>query len=220
MENRKIFVAFDLDDTLYKEIDFLRSAYREIARKVEAETSLHGVYENMMQVYQSGEDVFQNLVDQTRGAVSKDELLEMYRNHIPDIHLNEDAKACLESLYKAGVPMGIITDGRSYTQRNKIKALGLEKWIPDENWIISEEIGSEKPDQRNYLVVEHKYLGYEYIYVGNNPKKDFKGANELVWLTICLLDSGDEIHPQNFDLEEIYLPKIKVNSLQNILEKI
>ena len=26
----KVFV-FDLDDTLYKEIDFLRSAYREIA---------------------------------------------------------------------------------------------------------------------------------------------------------------------------------------------
>jgi len=29
----KIFV-FDLDDTLYKEIDFLYSAYREIARWV------------------------------------------------------------------------------------------------------------------------------------------------------------------------------------------
>lgn len=220
MENKKIFVAFDLDDTLYKEIDFLKSAYREIARKVEAETSLHGVYDNMMQVYQSEEDVFQNLVDQTRGAVSKDELLEMYRNHIPDIHLNEDAKACLESLYKAGVPMGIITDGRSYTQRNKIKALGLEKWILDENWIISEEIGSEKPDQKNYLVVEHKYPGYECIYVGNNPKKDFKGANEIGWLTICLLDSGDEIHPQDFNLEEIYLPKMKINKLSCIFSQI
>lgn len=220
MENKKIFVAFDLDDTLYKEIDFLKSAYREIARKVETETSLHGVYENMMQVYQSGEDVFLNLVNQTRGAVSKDELLEIYRNHIPDIYLNEDAKACLDALYKADIPMGIITDGRSYTQRNKIKALGLEQWIPEENWIISEEIGSEKPDQKNYLVVEHKYPGYDYIYVGNNPKKDFKGANEIGWLTVCLLDSGDEIHPQNFDLEGIYLPKMKVNNLQNILEKI
>lgn len=220
MENRKIFVAFDLDDTLYKEIDFLKSAYREIAQKVESETNLRDVYENMMQDYQGGKDVFQNLIDQSSGAISKENLLEMYRNHVPDIHMNEDAKTCLDILYKEDIPMGIITDGRSNTQRNKIKALGLERWIPEENWIISEEIGSEKPDQKNYLLIEQKYPGYYYVYVGNNPKKDFKGANELGWLTICLLDSGEEIHPQNFDLDEIYLPKIKVNSLQNILEKI
>lgn len=220
MGSRKIFVAFDLDDTLYKEIDFLKSAYREIAQKVESETNLRGIYENMMQDYQGGKDVFENLADQCSGAISKELLLDIYRNHIPDIHLNEDARTCLNALYKADIPMGIITDGRSYTQRNKIKALGLERWIPEKNWIISEDIGSEKPDHKNYLVIENKYPGYHYVYVGNNPKKDFKGANELGWLTICLLDSGEEIHPQNFDLEDIYLPKIKVDSLKNILEKI
>lgn len=220
MENKKIFVAFDLDDTLYKEIDFLRSAYREIASKVEAETNLSNVYENMMQDYYAGNDVFQNLVNQMSGLITKDTLLETYRNHIPDISLNHDAKACLESLYKAGIPMGIITDGRSLTQRNKMKALGLERWISEENWIISEEIGTEKPNQNNYVVLEHKYPDYHYIYVGNNPKKDFKGANELGWMTVCLLDSGEEIHPQNFALENIYLPQIKINNLLNLLENI
>lgn len=220
MKQKKRMILFDLDDTLYKEIDFLKSAYHEIAKMVEFETNLRGIYEMMMQDYQAGKDVFQNLVNRSSGAISKEELLEIYRKHIPDIHLNEDVKACLDTLYKADIPMGIITDGRSYTQKNKIKALGLERWIPKENWIISEEIGSEKPDPKNYLVIEKKYPGYHYVYVGNNPNKDFKGANELGWLTICLVDSGDEIHPQNFDLDEIYLPKIKVNSLQNILEKI
>lgn len=220
MENKKIFVAFDLDDTLYKEIDFLRSAYREMALKVEAETNLSNVYENMMQDYYGRNDVFQNLVNQMSGLITKDILLETYRNHIPDISLNHDAKACLESLYKAGIPMGIITDGRSLTQRNKMKALGLERWISEENWIISEEINSEKPNHQNYLVVEEKFPDYHYIYVGNNPKKDFKGANELGWMTICLLDSGEEIHPQNFALEDIYLPQIKINKLQNLLEYI
>lgn len=216
MENKKIFVAFDLDDTLYKEIDFLRSAYREIALKVEAETNLSNVYENMMQDYYGGNDVFQNLVNQMSGLITKDMLLEIYRNHIPDISLNHDAKACLESLYKAGIPMGIITDGRSLTQRNKMKALGLEKWISKDNWIISEEIGTEKPNQNNYMILEHKYPDYHYIYVGNNPKKDFKGANELGWITVCLLDSGEEIHPQNFQMEEFYLPQIKIVSLIDI----
>lgn len=216
MENKKVFVAFDLDDTLYKEIDFLRSAYREIASKIKTETNLHHIYENMMQDYDTGKDVFQNLVAQMSGCITKERLLEIYRNHIPDISLNHDAKACLDALYKAGIPMGIITDGRSLTQRNKMRALGLEKWISEDNWIISEEINSEKPNLQNYLVVEQKYPDYHYIYVGNNPKKDFKGANELGWTTICLLDSGEEIHPQNFQLEEIYLPQIKIVSLIEI----
>ena len=107
--------------------------------------------------------------------------------------------------------MGIITDGRSKTQRNKILALGLEQWISESNWIISEEIEAEKPNEKGYLM---------YYYVGNNPKKDFKGANELGWTTICLLDSGEEIHPQNFALEDLFLPQIKIKQLQDILELI
>lgn len=220
MENKKVFVAFDLDDTLYKEIDFLRSGYRKIAEYIQAKTSLMLVYENMVQDYQNGKDVFQSLVDLTSGKVIKEELLDIYRNHIPDISLNADAKVCLEQLHQKEIPMGIITDGRSKTQRNKILALGLEQWISESNWIISEEIEAEKPNEKGYLILEQKYLDYRYYYVGNNPKKDFRGANELGWTTICLLDSGEEIHPQNFALEDIYLPQIKINQLQDILELI
>ena len=220
MENKKVFVAFDLDDTLYKEIDFLRSGYRKIAEYIEEKTSLTSVYEKMMQDYQNGKDVFQSLVDLTSEKVIKEELLDIYRNHIPAISLNADAKVCLEQLHQKEIPMGIITDGRSKTQRNKILALGLEQWISESNWIISEEIEAEKPNEKGYLMLEQKYLDYRYYYVGNNPKKDFKGANELGWTTICLLDSGEEIHPQNFALEDLFLPQIKIKQLQDILELI
>lgn len=220
MENKKVFVAFDLDDTLYKEIDFLRSGYRKIAEYIQEKTSLTSVYENMVQDYQNGKDVFQSLVDLTSGKVTKEELLDIYRNHIPDISLNADAKVCLEQLHQKEIPMGIITDGRSKTQRNKILALGLEQWISESNWIISEEIEAEKPNEKGYLILEQKYPDYYYCYVGNNPKKDFRGANELGWTTICLLDSGEEIHSQNFALEDIYLPQIKIKQLQDILELI
>lgn len=217
MENKKVFVAFDLDDTLYKEIDFLRSGYRKIAEYVEKKTSLTLVYERMIQDYQKGKDVFQALIDLTLGMVSKEKLLDIYRNHIPDISLNADGKVCLEQLHSKGIPMGIITDGRSKTQRNKILALGLDQWIPESNWIISEEIDAEKPNQKNYQILEQKYPECRYYYVGNNPKKDFKGANELGWTTICLLDSGEEIHPQSFNLDEVYLPDYKIIKIQDIL---
>lgn len=218
MENKKVFVAFDLDDTLYKEIDFLRSGYRTVAEFIEKKIALSGLYEQMIQDYQERKDVFQNVVDISCGAISKEDLLDLYRKHIPYITLNQNARFCLDSLYQRGIPMGIVTDGRSITQRNKIKALGVDKWIPEENWIISENIGFEKPCQENYLYFEKKYPNYKYYYVGNNPKKDFRGANELGWTTICLLDSGEEIHPQNFDLEQIYLPHYKITKLQEIIE--
>ena len=43
----KIFI-FDLDDTLYKEIDFLYSAYREIAGWIELKFSLKEIYAFML----------------------------------------------------------------------------------------------------------------------------------------------------------------------------
>lgn len=218
MENKKVFVAFDLDDTLYKEIDFLRSGYRTVAEFIEKKIAPSGLFEQMIQDYQERKDVLQSVVDLSHGAVSKAELLDLYRNHIPHITLNQDARFCLDSLYQRGIPMGIITDGRSITQRNKIKALGVDKWIPEKNWIISEDIGFEKPCRESYLFFEKIYPNCKYYYVGNNPKKDFKGANELGWTTICLLDSGEEIHPQNFDLEQIYLPHYKITKLQEIIE--
>lgn len=44
---RKIIV-FDLDDTLYKEVDFLKSAYQEIASWLEDTYELKGVYNYML----------------------------------------------------------------------------------------------------------------------------------------------------------------------------
>ena len=57
----KIFV-FDLDDTLYKEIDFLYSAYREIARWVELKFSLKDIYSFMLRAYENKSDVFSLLI--------------------------------------------------------------------------------------------------------------------------------------------------------------
>lgn len=45
---RKRVVVFDLDDTLYKEIDFLKSAYMEIASWIEESYGKIGVYEYML----------------------------------------------------------------------------------------------------------------------------------------------------------------------------
>lgn len=206
MKNK--YIVFDLDDTLTYEIDFLKSAYRDIALSLNKEN----LYEIMFDKYQKGENVFEYLSNEYQVEIPT--ILEQYRNHFPNIELIDEAKEVLNHCKSNGYKLGLITDGRSVTQRNKLKALGIENWL--DKIIISEEFGSEKPNENNYLafmIAEN----CEYFYIADNPKKDFITPNKLGWKTICLLDSGKNIHKQNFDLEKMYLPQYKINSLNEIL---
>ena len=63
----------------------------------------------------------------------------------------------LDTLKAEGVRIGLITDGRSVQQRNKIEALGLGRWIENADIVVSEEIGSEKPALANYEYFMKRY---------------------------------------------------------------
>lgn len=56
----------------------------------------------------------------------------------------------------------------------------------------------------------------DFTYVGDIPQKDFLAPNSLGWNTICLLD-GQNIHKQDFSLPKEYLPKVRINSLYEIV---
>ena len=58
------------------------------------------------------------------------------------------------------------------------------------------------------------------FYVADNTKKDFIGPNRLGWTSICILDKGNNIHPQNFDIEESYLPRHRIKVLKELLHYI
>lgn len=59
----------------------------------------------------------------------------------------------LINLKQKGYKLGLITDGFSITQGNKLKALDIENLF--DIIVISEEFGSKKPDLRNYELFEH-----------------------------------------------------------------
>ncbi|WP_315817010.1 hypothetical protein [Paraflavitalea speifideaquila] len=58
------FFVFDLDDTLFPEIDFLRSGFRAIAAKL-APLIGADIYSRMWQQYSSGENVFRWILNNT-----------------------------------------------------------------------------------------------------------------------------------------------------------
>jgi putative hydrolase of the HAD superfamily len=190
-------VVFDLDDTLYPERDFVQSGFRAVAKMIEHECSVD-VFPRLQSLFDdAASDPFAAVISEHQLPISKTRLIDTYRTHAPQLTLRPEIRALLASLTTQGHAIGILTDGRSRTQRNKICALGLDAWT--EAIVISEEIGSEKPAARNYQYFEKRYGSGAYVYVGNDLSKDFLAANRLGWQTVCVLDDGSHIRPQQFD---------------------
>lgn len=214
----KKVVVFDLDDTLYKEIDFLKSAYRHIASLVSnANAPEEAVYELMLNTYQTGGNAFEETVRQFGFRLySVQWMLCVYRHHKPKITLDENTWQTLEQLKANGVTMGIISDGRLQQQWNKIEALELMKFVDKKNIVINDIEDRFKPDRRSFRFFMDKFgKEADYWYIGDNTAKDFVAPNSLGWTTVCLLDDGRNIHRQtmptgaNMDVRHINeIPKI------------
>lgn len=209
-------IVFDLDDTLYKEKDFLLSAFKEIANWIEITYSVKDVFSFMLNIWNEGKDVFSTLIGYWNLPIQKGELLAMYRRHKPNINLDTETQELLENLVSQSL-LGLITDGRSITQWNKIHALNLQNWMQKGDIVISEEFGSEKPSLDNFIYFQHRYPHARYIYVGDNTAKDFLAPNILGWETVCLLDNGENIHKQHFGLDKRYLPKYCIGNIKYCL---
>ncbi|MGB0868601.1 MAG: HAD family hydrolase [Flavobacteriales bacterium] len=201
--NQNTVVVFDLDDTLYKEIDFLKSAFREIARSVDLKQSTE-LFLKMFSKYRNKENAFDFV--STIYRVDKKSLIEKYRSHVPQIELSLGAFDLIKSIRDKGGKMAIITDGRKITQMNKVKQLNIVDFF--EMICISEEIGAEKPNQDAFLLVENNFGSeFNYIYIGDNMKKDFIAPNKLGWESVYLEDNGLNIHNNNFDYIDVELNK-------------
>ena len=220
-------VCFDLDDTLYKEIDYLKSAYREIAsyaadycRGCSDSPIILSIkaYDAMLIAYKEGQNAFERLNAFLGINLPISQYLQIYRMHKPNIRLSKSAVSALNSLKSPECIIGLITDGRSVQQRNKVEALGLNRWIIEEDVLISEEFGSEKPTPANYEYFMKRYPeSDEFMYVGDNLKKDFIAPNALGWQTVCLKDDGRNIHKQDFtSVSTKAMPKMIIEDLKSL----
>lgn len=211
------YIVFDLDDTLTYEIDYLKSGFQEIASQICSEKEKAAkLYEQMLAVYQEGGNAFAYVCGHYP-TLSREELLEVYRYHFPSITLIEGGQEVLDWCKQHCYKVGLITDGRERTQRNKLKALGIEAFF--DKIVISESFGSTKPDVRNYQAFTTEGIS-DYYYIADNPAKDFIAPNALKWTSICLLDQGKNIHPQDFQAASVQLPTYRIKKLKELIDLI
>jgi putative hydrolase of the HAD superfamily len=188
-------IVFDLDDTLYFEVDFIRSGFQAAGVWLQTEHGLTGLFETAWDLFQTADrtQIFNLALKKLypdAGPELIEGLIEVYRSHHPRIGLAPDARRLIEAF--RGERLAIITDGFAQTQLRKVKALGLEQHC---NPIVRTGVwGSDywKPDPRSYRYVQDHYdvKGKDCVYIGDNPTKDFFSARALGWHTIRIRRVG------------------------------
>ena len=105
----------------------------------------------------------------------------------------KDALALLEKLH-GNVELGLLTDGYYQTQARKVAALGFGRFF--KKIVYSDLLGREfwKPHSKPYEQIMEQFdsPGAEYVYIADNPNKDFVTAKKLGWRTIRVRRSGGE----------------------------
>ena len=170
-------IIFDLDDTLYSEKEYILSGFRKVSEY------LGGDYtEKLTNYFQIGRPAIDELLRELGREDEKEQVLGLYRLHMPDIHLYEGVPELIRKLKANGKKVGIITDGRPEGQRNKIKVLGLDKLVDD--IIITDELGGpqfRKPCDIAFRIMQMRFKlpASQIAYVGDNPVKDFQAPRQL-----------------------------------------
>jgi putative hydrolase of the HAD superfamily len=218
-------VVFDLDDTLFDEIDFCRSGFHAAARHI---ATLSDAY--------SPEDVFDVLWDSfiagDRGSTFNvaltrlgipyddtviDKLVEIYRTHAPTLTLPPESRAVLDEL-RGRYVLALLTDGYLPTQRLKVQALGIEHYF--RAIVYTEELGREcwKPSPRGFekLIETLHARPEQMVYVADNETKDFIAPNRLGLLTVQLLRPWG-LHREPSSLPDA-APRVRIDRLSQLAE--
>jgi len=182
-------VVFDLDDTLYLERDYVRSGFAAVGREVRWRLGIPGFASVAWREFCRGRrgDVFDRALEHFGVPAERKlvrDLVEIYRNHDPAIALEPDALSCLEAL-RGRVALAVVTDGPLVSQRAKVRALDIDRYVDEVVYTAMLGAGFEKPHPRAFELVQQHLgcRGRACLYAADNPAKDFGAPRALGWRT-------------------------------------
>ena len=124
-------------------------------------------------------------------SVTDDEALEfqqLYEGNQKKLEISETIRTIIEFCQKHEIMMGVITNGPSQHQWNKVKALKVMEFIREEYIFVSGDIGVAKPQIGIFQHVE-KIMNLnpeETLFIGDTFHSDIVGAKEAGWKAIWL----------------------------------
>jgi len=191
---RGVCAVFDIDDTLYLERDYVRSGFEAVGRWAADWLSIEDFADRCWSRFAAGHrrSTFDAVLRECGISPAPElisALIEIYRAHIPRIELLQDALEALDWMTRAG-SVAIVTDGPIASQSRKADALGLHAYA--QPIVLTEVLGSEfrKPHPRAFEHVQERREAAVYIYIADNPQKDFAAPKHLGWVTVRVRRPG------------------------------
>jgi len=185
-------VICDLDDTLYPEREYVRGGFRAVSAWAQEHVGIPADegFQELEVLFEQGVrgDTFDHWLRTRQLPLNSwvDDMVRIYRAHVPDIHTYPDVRPALDAL-PAGTRLGLVTDGYADVQRRKLAALPELGDLFD-IVVVSDELGRDawKPSPRPFqaALLALSVRAADTVYIADNPAKDFIGARRLGISTI------------------------------------
>jgi putative hydrolase of the HAD superfamily len=183
-------IVFDLDDTLYLERDFVRSGFVAVEGWISDNFGVCGFFERAWTLFEHGRrgDIFDRVLSALSIQSNPDlirHLVDIYRRHVPQIRLASDAEEALAAVCPR-CRTALLTDGPGSTQARKVEALGLIGRLRPIVYTDDFGRGMWKPHPRGFVAIQDEFglPAHEFVYVADNPIKDFVTPRRLGWKTV------------------------------------
>lgn len=208
-----MIIVFDLDDTLYEELSYVKSGFKEVSQKLEINESIKSAESlNFMIDYlkKNGRKFIFNALLEKYKIYNKKNLqkyLICYRKHKPNIKIDAKIKKSLVKLNKEH-SLYLLTDGNKLVQSIKVDTLGI-KYLFKKVYITHRYgLKSAKPSLNCFKKIKYieKCEWSEIVYVGDNPLKDFVNLNKVGAQTVRILQGPYKktIPKKGYDAKFIY----------------
>lgn len=193
-------VIFDLDDTLYPQLQHVHSGFAAVATYVDRhfDVPAKDVYATLRFLREAdcrGHE-FQTLCQMYRlDAAVVSDLVREYQAHRPQLWLSHGALTAIATLRDAGWRTALLTNGDPSVQAKKVRALGLTELV-DHVVYASEYAPGGKPAREPFVEVLRRLqvAPHEAVMVGDDPVNDVDGARAAGLRTIFLARPGRPHH--------------------------
>lgn len=216
-----MIIVFDLDDTLYEELSFVRSGMCDVADYLSPILGLKPsqIYGELMnELHAQRDKVFDRILLKHHKSSQKliKNCVSVYRSHEPSLNLFPEARACLARLQEH--PLYIVTDGNQIVQRKKFHALGLDLLVKRCFFTYAHGLHRSKPSPYCFeKICELENVNpSSVVYIADNPHKDFVGIKLLGFQTIRVLTgayAADKV-------ESTHEAHLTIPNLQSLNEKL
>lgn len=201
-------ITFDIDDTLYSSTEFVRlarsnalKAMLQAGLKVELQTAILELDEVVAEFTSNDEHHFDRLLQRLppaslcgiNPAILIATGIAAYHDTVHDSLMPyEDALEAFRRLRTLGYRLGIISQGYTVKQAEKLVRLRILPFLDKKAIFLSDQVGTSKSNPKFYFRAADtfKAQGRHCMHVGDRPDRDIDPANKAGWVTVLNRRSG------------------------------